>query len=146
MKALTRLRTGSHFLRIETGRFLKSPLHPFDRTCEFCELDQPETELHFLMHCPLYNNERKLLFENVKRICPQFALLDNGLNDHQFRYLLSAEGEISRHVAKFIHDALAKRKSVADDMDPVFTPPNNAPFQKTRTRIIKQPLRLIDEM
>ena len=45
------MRTSSHQLEIETGRFRGIPAK--DRTCQLCHRE-PETELHFIYHCPVY--------------------------------------------------------------------------------------------
>ena len=66
------------------------------------------------------------------------------MDDNQFIFLLTAEGEIARLVASFIYEAFEKRKSIAQDVI-VFTPPTST-AQRTRTRIIKKPVRLIDEL
>ena len=53
---MARLRSSSHSLRIETGRYcLPSPCPADERFCWFCEDGSVEDELHFLFHCPLYN-------------------------------------------------------------------------------------------
>ena len=55
---ITRLRTSSHSLRIETGRYnLPFTLPPNQRVCWFCMGDSAneiEDELHFLFNCRLY--------------------------------------------------------------------------------------------
>ena len=45
------MRTSPHQLEIETGRFRGIPAK--DRTCQLCHRE-PETELHFICHCPVY--------------------------------------------------------------------------------------------
>ena len=60
---LTRLRTCSHTLRIETGWYnLPTSLPVEERICWLCtDSDQPlvEDELHFLFHCSLYTQEKQ---------------------------------------------------------------------------------------
>ena len=60
-KALTRLRLSCHPLMIEKGRHQKPPLERCDRICPFCK-SVTENELHFIITCPKYENERISLF------------------------------------------------------------------------------------
>ena len=57
---ITRLRTSSHTLRIETGRYhLPSPTPADERFCWFCSqnsISVVEDELHFLFDCQLYSS------------------------------------------------------------------------------------------
>ena len=55
--ALTRLRTSSHSLSIETGRQLNTPRK--NRICKNCHHNQIENEYHFILICPKYSNLRK---------------------------------------------------------------------------------------
>ena len=55
--ALTRLRTSSHRLAIETGRWTKPHSTPrFERKCQLC--NTLEDEFHFMLECPLYRDVR----------------------------------------------------------------------------------------
>jgi hypothetical protein len=55
---LTRLRTSSHRLNVETGRWHKPrPIPRNDRKCELC--NKLEDEFHFLLECRLYCAYRK---------------------------------------------------------------------------------------
>ena len=56
--ALTRLRTSSHRLEIETGRWHKpNPIPLSERKCPSCNI--LEDEYHFLLECPIYITLRK---------------------------------------------------------------------------------------
>lgn len=56
---IAQLRTGSHHLRCETGRW-KSPKETWEeRTCIFCDKGVVETERHFFMECTAYEDIRK---------------------------------------------------------------------------------------
>ncbi len=48
---LTRYRLSGHKLMIETGRHRQTWLPPEQRLCSQCNLNQMETELHFLTEC-----------------------------------------------------------------------------------------------
>ena len=59
---LTKFRLSSHNLAIERGRFENIPRN--DRICRCCNLHMVESEYHFLLVCPLYNDLRKKYFKN----------------------------------------------------------------------------------
>ena len=52
-------------LAIETGRHDKPKIAKEERKCRYCNLDEVEDEKHFLLKCPLYNEERLSLFNSV---------------------------------------------------------------------------------
>jgi hypothetical protein len=103
--ALTRLRTSSHNLMIESGRYSKpnkTPVH--ERLCKLCK--EVEDEMHFLTKCKLHDNERAILFKKVGEKCQNFSTL----NDiDKFLYLMASEGEIICETAKFCHSAFELR-------------------------------------
>ena len=65
-KMFTRLRTNSHSLEIERGRYVNR--NESDRICTFCAVI--ENEFHFVMICSLYNNIRCDLFNEVTKLFP----------------------------------------------------------------------------
>ena len=60
---IAQLRLGVLPLRIETGRYKGEK--EADRICVLCNTNQVENELHFLLHCPLYNIERSAFLEKI---------------------------------------------------------------------------------
>ena len=57
--ALSKLRTSSHRLEIEIGRWTRHVRTPIeDRKCKYCYT--LEDEYHFILECPLYSNIRTL--------------------------------------------------------------------------------------
>jgi hypothetical protein len=61
----------SHTLEIEKGRHAKPKLERSKRVCKFCNV--VEDELHFLINCTLYNNERVVLFDRIISYVPSFC-------------------------------------------------------------------------
>ncbi len=57
-KHMTAVRTVSHKLEIETGRYTNTPR--IDRKCKLCSMNVVESEFHFLLICPKYNILRRL--------------------------------------------------------------------------------------
>lgn len=57
-RAIAALRTGSHHLRIETGRWSGHRIPREERLCECCDMNTVEDEHHALQECPAYTNIR----------------------------------------------------------------------------------------
>ena len=85
-RALTELRSGTHRLRIETGRWERIPVHPSvsnghvssrslrrsERICPMC-FGGVESEMHFLLDCPMYDDQREVLLAELKQVEPWVA-------------------------------------------------------------------------
>ncbi len=71
--ALTKFRISSYNLRIETGWYENNPkLEPWKWLCIFCDRQAVENEIHFLLECPLYTNERIPELEACKTYMEHF--------------------------------------------------------------------------
>ena len=101
---LAKFRTGILQLRVETGRFTQMKLE--DRTCQICNLNLIEDEIHFLCVCNKYDELRKILFISAAEKHVQFSTLSIDL---KFIYLMSF---CNREVGAFIRKAWEIRKSV----------------------------------
>ena len=131
---LSRLRTGSHNLRVELGRHTR-PITPFDkRTCQYCPSnissntrvgppapspsrppDQilsppPDTKFHFLMECPLFSPDRTSFFQCYAKENYNFQHLSLG---DKFKVVLCPTNAISvKLVHRFIKSMFVKREKV----------------------------------
>ncbi len=72
---LTRYRLSGHKLMIETGRHRQTWLPPEQRLCSHCDLNQTETELHFLTECSKYTDIRTVFYNKIQQIHPTFKTL-----------------------------------------------------------------------
>ena len=54
-----------------------SPVPLEDRTCELCNLNVCEDEVHFLCICPLYQQSRQRFFDHIRTFEPNFNLMGN---------------------------------------------------------------------
>ena len=105
-QALTRLRTSSRALRIESGRHEHIVPSLENRLCNLCRV--PETEIHFLISCPLYETQRKVLYEKIgfhDDTIRNFSPID------QFVCILTMNDR--RHleeIAKFVYIGFEKHK------------------------------------
>ena len=72
-RALTKLRTSTHKLAIETGRRTQTDRN--DRLCTQCTQSKIEDEIHFLFDCPKHSDKIvRLLLHTLKII--QVSILE----------------------------------------------------------------------
>ncbi len=77
---LTRYRLSGHKLMIETGRHRQTWLPPEQRLCSHCDLNQMETELHFLTECSKYTDIRTVYYDKYSRSIPHLQLFQTRRN------------------------------------------------------------------
>ena len=65
---MSQLRTSSHTLAIEYGRYTRPKTKIEDRKCSSCHI--PEDERHFLIECNINQTERENLFSKLTHIAP----------------------------------------------------------------------------
>ncbi len=82
---LIRYRLSGHKLMIETGRHRQTWLPPEQRLCSHCDLNQMETELHFLTECSKYTDIRTVYYDKIQQIHPTFTTLPD---QEKLAYLL----------------------------------------------------------
>ena len=108
-KLFCAFRISCHDLEIERGRYIRPKKPPDDRICKLCQC-QAETELHFMLLCSQYQNERSDLFEKVNAIDDTFSQLQD---EPKFEYLMTSQNtDIIKHVMKYIYSCLRVRKEV----------------------------------
>ena len=98
-KALSKFRTSAHNLRTERDRYVTPKVPPENRICTRCNMGCIEDELHFLLDCPLYTNERQALVDNITQSVPNFQNLSKS---NQFIYLLLSSDNVIKTTAKYI--------------------------------------------
>ena len=100
--ALTRFRTSSHSLMIETGRYDDTARN--QRICQFCNMGKVEDEYHFLLVCPYYRDLRR------KFLKPYFCHWPTLM---KFETLLLKTSKHSvTSLSKYIYFAFQKRNSI----------------------------------
>ena len=105
--AITKIRTSSHTLEIERGRYAKPKVPREKRVCTLCGV--LEDEIHFVTACNRYEPGRQLLIGKVIEIVPQFEFLDNV---EKFIYLFTNEDpRILSWLGKFLFDSFTLRNS-----------------------------------
>ena len=103
--ALAQFRCGTAPIKLETGRYEGLPVN--DRICPVCNNDV-ESELHVILECPLYNDVRLRLFE-------QIAAIKNGIlcisKDEQLKMILACQDDILvKECAKACNSILSLRR------------------------------------
>ena len=102
---MAQFRCGILPLKVETGPYQNIPVE--FRLCIFCNDNVCESEVHFLLHCNLYNDLREELFVHVVRINPIFHRLSEF---DKIGSLMSKD--IVKSTAQFIQKAIMKRRQV----------------------------------
>ena len=105
--ALAKLRTSSHKLMIETGRYTSPKTPELKRLCINCNV--VEDESHFLLECQNFNTERGHFINNISSLCPNFANLNKF---EKCYYLLNSEDVIANETGKFIFSSFEKRDGI----------------------------------
>lgn len=107
---LAKLRLSSHNLQIEAGRFHKNKTPRDERFCLYCKtanVFEVEDEIHFVLSCPLFAEERKKVLEKIYRRYPNTALLNN---KNMFVWLMCQEDcETTKLLGNFCKKSFNKR-------------------------------------
>lgn len=85
-RLFTKFRISAHTLEIEQGRY--RGLRIEDRTCSLCKNTAIGDEIHFLLQCPILNNVRNDVVQEIGTLYPNFNTLDR---ESQFLWLMSCE-------------------------------------------------------
>ena len=103
---LIKLRTRSHTLGIERGRYNKTDVK--QRLCPYCmRIDDEE---HFILNCDAIVHERQCLFNKIRIRYPIFFDLDDM---QTFQFLMTSEDpQILTWLAKFIYHGFNKRNDI----------------------------------
>ena len=98
---VTKFRLSDHNLMIEKGRHNGVKAHL--RFCPFCE-NEVESEIHFLLDCPVYRNIRNHLINLIERENHFFRYLQK---EEKFSYLLANVNQ--KEIAEYIHNTFELR-------------------------------------
>ena len=93
---------------IETGRYSKPKTPEDQRICQCCKLNAIENEIHFVLQCPYYTEERVKFFTTVLQIDP--GILGSDDCNQSFINILSSDDEtILFSLGKFLDKCFSKR-------------------------------------
>ena len=103
----TSLRTGSNTLEIDQGR--RKRIHRDFRFCIHCDSKAVESEKHFLLDCPRYQDLRNKLFASILEISNGKWELVNRSSEDQFLLLMAGSGDqYESRIFKTFHKYLVK--------------------------------------
>jgi hypothetical protein len=97
-------------LQIEHDTKHKTPAE--DRLCTYCSLDVVEDEMHFILYCPKYEPNRKILFSKLS----EFSSFTSMSDTVKFKFIMGyndGDYDIVKLVSEFIHDNLTLRNQIA---------------------------------
>ena len=105
--SLARFRTSCHNLEIEVGRHSYPSIPANERLCRVCACNTVEDEIHLLLHCQGYAQERADFLNSIELHHPYFQHLN--MMD-KFEYLMSSDNnQVINKLAKFISVCMNKR-------------------------------------
>ena len=123
---ISRIRSSSSRLGIETGRYRNIPIS--SRVCCYCSSGEIDDEKHLLLSCPLFNLKRACFYGKLSSISPNFLNLSD---EDKLKFVLCPTSEIiTKVVNKFIRIMFNARDSIDDGIDLSKTcyPTYTAPF------------------
>ena len=100
---LSQLRFDILPFHIETGRFVNTSLN--ERICNSCNLNLLEDEFHLIFDCPVYNQEREVLFNYIVNKEVAFLTLSQ-----TFQLKIMCE-KYFRKLSKFLQNSWSKRQT-----------------------------------
>ena len=105
---ISRLRTSSHRLHIETGRYTV-PVTPInEHICKYCQSNEIDDEIHFLVRCNKFSIKRNCFFGKVGSISPNFEKLND--EEKVASMLCPVDIRVAKIVNKFITIMVEARK------------------------------------
>ena len=103
--ALSKLRSTSHNLEIERGRYVRPKKDVDERVCLLCNV--VDDEIHFVTNCCINEKERLVLYRKLDTTDPEFTLLSDR---DKFVYLMGNRNEnVMTWFAKFVHQSFYVR-------------------------------------
>ena len=114
LTAISRFRTSSHSLHIETGRHTL-PYTPVDnRICTFCNSNKIDDEMHMLLKCTFHNSDRKILFQNIQPFL-QYPISEYNDLDLFCSVMKLKYPESLIAIGKYLYTGFTQRKNTSID-------------------------------
>ena len=105
--AISKIRTSSHKLEIETGRYTRHITPIEKRICHLCKV--VKDEFHFILQCYIYTIERDNLLKKNQAVDPLFQ---DKLPVDKFAYLVTSnDAQTLTWVGKYVHSSFEKREN-----------------------------------
>ena len=112
---LTKIRSGTNDLRIETGRW-KRPVEKVEqRVCRMCMSRDVENEEHFILSCVAYQDLRNEMFQNIESQTNDKYQIKTMSDNQKWQTLMNSDRkprEICEQVKKYIKDPMSRREKL----------------------------------
>ena len=106
--AISKIRTSSHKLEIERGRYTRPKTPTENRLCHYCNVI--ENEMHFMLYCSINEEERGVLLTKIEAVNPHFKDLPP---IDKFVSLLTSDNEqMLKWIGRFIHNSFIMRELI----------------------------------
>ena len=108
-KYVSKLRTSSHKLGIETGRHIRPVIPKDQRFCPSCDDRSIDDEHHFMLNCKQHSSERESLFKSL-----DFSNIDSLDDSELFIFLMSynkGDTEIAKIIINYVKSTYQSRFS-----------------------------------
>ena len=103
--ALSKLRSSSHNMELERGRYVRPKKILDERVCLLCKL--VDDEIHFVTSCCINETQRLSLYQKLITVDPEFTLLSN---EDKFVYMMANRNQtVTIWFAKFIYHSFHSR-------------------------------------
>ena len=112
---LTRIRTGTSELRIETGRWKRPQEKVEERRCRACMTGEAEDEKHFILDCKTYQIMREEMFERIKSKTTNMYDMKVCNREERWQILMNPNNmktEINEVVKEYIKKAIKRRNQI----------------------------------
>ena len=107
--AISRFRTSSHSLHIETGRHT-IPYTPIEnRLCTFCNLKSVDDEIHMLLRCTFHNQERHIFTQSIQNLL-QHPITEYNEKDIFCKIMTIKCPTGLNSLGKYLHTGFLRRK------------------------------------
>lgn len=106
----TKLRISAHRLAIETGRHSRPVIPAVNRVCTLCNDGSIEDEIHVVINCPAYQQQREILQNNILT----YSSLVLEPTEHIFKLIMSCcygDLEYAVSICKFVDECFRKREN-----------------------------------
>ena len=113
---LSRFRTGSHCLRVETGRWTFPKTQLEERTCLYCNSGEIDTEFHCITQCKL-NEKNRIAFYNILCTFDSSFLLLN--DDQKLKKILCPIDPVRAKLSNKYLSLLVKTRTWIDQGKPI---------------------------
>ena len=115
-KAVAKLRSGNHNLRIESGRHCTPKIPEHLRICHYCHSYEIENETHFLLYCDRYKDIRQTMIHDIKLNYPNY---DELIDQNKIMFLFNnVDPFICRKLGYFIFQAFELRDTCTTGQGP----------------------------